>query len=268
MPREPSDAWASGAAYEPYIGRWSRRIARDFVPSLAVPGDSTWLDVGCGTGALSEAILARGFPHRLRGIDPSPDFIAFTRRALPDPRATFDIGDAQALPVDDAACDAAVSGLALNFVPDPQRAARELRRVTRPGGTVAAYVWDYAGEMQLIRRFWDAAIALDPAAAPLDEARRFPLCAPAPLTALFASAGLASIEVGALEIPTVFADFADYWTPFLGGQGPAPGYCAALSDAARTALRDHLRATLPARPDGTIHLIARAWCIRATVPPS
>jgi SAM-dependent methyltransferase len=126
-----------------------------------------------------------------------------------------------------------VSGLVLNFVPDPALAAREMTRVARPGGRVAAYVWDYAGRMELIRHFWDAAAALDPAAAELDEGRRFGLCQPEPLGRLFRDAGLADVGVRPIEVATRFRDFDDYWDPFLGGQGPAPGYAMSLDEPGR-----------------------------------
>jgi hypothetical protein len=140
-----------------------------------------------------------------------------------------------------------------------------MRRATRPGGTVTVYVWDYAGEMQLMRRFWDAAVALDPAARGLDEGVRFPLCRPDALRALFAAAGYGDIETRAIDVPTVFENFDDYWSPFLGGNGPAPGYCRTLPEPARNALRDRLRSSLPTDRDGKINLIARAWGIRAVV---
>ncbi|HCT76115.1 MAG TPA: SAM-dependent methyltransferase, partial [Micromonosporaceae bacterium] len=158
--------------------------------------------------------------------------------------------------------DAVVSGLALNFVPDPRRAAAEIARVAASGGVAAAYVWDYAEGMAMMRYFWEAATALDPAAAELDEGRRFPLCRPQPLSRLWADAGLDKVTTQALEVPTVFADFDDYWRPFLGGQGPAPGYAMSLTEEHRRALRDLLRARLPSNPDGSIPLIARAWAVR------
>jgi SAM-dependent methyltransferase len=167
------------------------------------------------------------------------------------------------LPLPDATFDRVVSGLVLNFVPDQPRAVAEMARVVRPGGEVALYVWDYAGGMQLMRRFWDAAAALDPRAAELDEGRRFPTCRPEPLRQLFETDGrLHGVATRSIEVPTIFRDFDDYWTPFLGGQGPAPGYCVALPEGARSALRDRLRASLPRQPDGSIHLVARAWAIR------
>ena len=163
MAADRKDVWASGEAYEPYVGRWSRLVAREFVAWLGVGPGAAWLDVGCGTGALTQTILDSRSPKRVTGVDPSDGFVAFARHKVADPRAAFEVGDAQALPVADGAFDAAVSGLVINFVPDQAKAVREMRRATRSKGTVAAYVWDYAGEMQMMRRFWDAAVALDAA---------------------------------------------------------------------------------------------------------
>ena len=257
------DVWASGDRYEPYVGRWSRLVARDFVDWIAAPKGLRWLDVGCGTGALAQTVLDRAAPAEVLGVDPSDGFLANARRYVTDPRVRFEIGDAQALPAGDGAFDAAVSGLVLNFVSDQAMAAREMRRAVKPGGIVAAYLWDYAGEMQMMRRFWDAAVALDPDARAKDEGVRFPLCRPEPLKALFAGAGLRDATVKAIDVPTVFKDFDDFWTPFLSGQAPAPGYCMSLSEERRAALRERLRATLPVRADGSIPLIARAFAIRA-----
>jgi SAM-dependent methyltransferase len=170
------------------------------------------------------------------------------------------------LPFTDASFDGVVSGLVLNFIPQPEVALSEMTRVAKPGGRVAAYVWDYAGKMQLMRRFWDAAVELNPAAAELDEGRRFPLCQPGPLRALFSGAGLREVEVRAIDIPTPFRDFDDYWTPFLGGQGPAPGYAVSLSETSRAELRERIRARLPVAPDGSIALIARAWAVQGLKP--
>lgn len=263
---ERKDVWASGDAYEPYVGRWSRLIAREFLRWLGVPSDQRWLDVGCGTGALSQVILESASPRHVTGIDPSEGFVSFARHKVIDRRATFRVGDAQALPINGSAVDAAVAGLVMNFVPDPARAAAEMTRATRSNGVVAAYVWDYAGEMQMMRRFWDAAVALDPAAIPLDEGRRFPVCHPDPLVTLFAARGLKDVAARPIDVPTVFKDFDDYWTPFLGGQAPAPGYCMSLPEDRRAKLRERIRESLPAKDDGSIHLIARAWAVRGTVP--
>jgi SAM-dependent methyltransferase len=263
MTGRPADAWASGSAYEPFIGRWSRRIAGPFLEWLDAPPDGAWLDVGCGTGALTHTVLEQARPASIVGVDPSPAFVDHTRRTTDDPRVSFRVGDARQLEDDDGTYDVAVSALVMNFVPEPERAVAEQRRVTRSGGLVAAYVWDYVhGGMQLLHHFWQAATALDGAAADLDEARRFPLCDPLALESLFAGAGLDDVAVTDVTVPTVFRDFDDYWTPFLGGQGPAPTYVASLDDGRRTALRDAVRERLPVAGDGSIALTARAWAAR------
>jgi SAM-dependent methyltransferase len=254
--------WASGVAYEPYVGRWSRLVAREFLAWLAAPPGSRWLDVGCGTGALSATILALARPATVTGIDASEEYAAYAREQIGDARAEFRQGDAQALPFPDASFDATVSGLVVNFLPQPSRGLAEMARVTRPGGLVAVYVWDYAGEMQLMRHFWDAAAALDPAALELDEGRRFPVCRPENLQRLLTEAGMRDVGVRAVDVPTVFRDFDDYWSPFLGGQGPAPGYVVSLTEVRRAALRERIRAALPISVDGGIQLTARAWAAR------
>ena len=260
MNQKRADVFAAGEKYEPYVGRWSRLVAKEFVDWLALPKGLSWLDVGCGTGALSQTILERAAPKEVFGIDPSAGFIEYARAHVPG--ALFAIGEAQALELEPASVDAAVCGLVLNFVPEPDHALLKMARAVRPGGQVAAYVWDYAGKMELMRYFWDAAVALDPAAAELDEGRRFPLCQPAALEALFTGPNLRWIEVHPIEVPTRFRDFDDYWSPFLGGQGPAPAYAMSLSEKRRNALRDRLRERLPAGADGAIELVARAWAAR------
>jgi len=192
-------------------------------------------------------------------------FLANARARIGDARATFRAGDAQSLPLPDRHFDAVVSGLALNFVPDPSRAVAEFARVGKSGGVAAAYVWDYAEGMAMMRHFWDAATALDPAAADLDQGRRFPLCRPEPLRGLWTDAGMEKVTGQAIEIPTAFADFDDYWTPFLGGQGAAPAYAMSLTEDHRRALRDMLRVRLPSGTDGSIRLTARAWAVRGMV---
>jgi SAM-dependent methyltransferase len=256
------EVWAAGNAYEPYVGRWSRLVARDFIDWLALPEKGRWLDVGCGTGALTHEILERAAPTAVFGLDPSEGFLAYARAHTDDVRAAFRQGDAQSLPFDDGEFHAAVSGLVLNFLPRPDQALAEMRRVLRPGGTAAVYVWDYAGEMQLMRRFWDAAVALDPNAEKLDEGRRFPICLPQVLAKLFDASGFSKIESRAIDVPTVFKNFDDYWSPFLGGQGPAPTYACGLSESARVALRERLRQTLATGRDDSISLIARAFAVR------
>jgi SAM-dependent methyltransferase len=258
------DAWQVGDRYEAYMGRWSRQVAPRFLDWLALPEALDWLDVGCGTGALSAAILERCKPRSLRAVDPSPDFATAAGAAIADARAAVQVGDAQALPVESGSMDAVVSALMLNFVPDKAKVLAEMKRVARTGATVALYVWDYpGGGVEFVHAFWVAAAALDPAAGELSEDRRFPVCTPGALTALTASAGFARVECMAIEVPTVFRDFEDYWHPFTLGAGPAPGYCVSLAPEARQRLKDRLHDSLPRQADGSIHLKARAWTVKA-----
>jgi SAM-dependent methyltransferase len=260
-----SDSWASGQSYESYVGGWSRLVAAAFVERLDVPPGARWLDVGSGTGALTEAVLGFSAPELVVGVEPSAAFREYAEARVPDPRASFRPGDAENLPVGDGDLDVVVSGLVLNFVPDRAAALAEMRRAARPGGTVAAYVWDYPGEMQLVNYFWDTAIALDPAARPLHEGIRFDFCRPEPLRALFADAGLRDVAVAPVVVPVEFASFHEYWSPFLLGTGPAPAYAMSLGEEDRAALREAIRARLPAADDGSVHLTARAWAVRGTV---
>lgn len=260
------DAWQAGDSYDNYMGRWSRRIAPLFLDLVALPGGLDWLEVGCGTGALSAAILSRCNPKSLVAIDPSENFLARARINVPDSRVDFRAGDAQALDIETASRDAAVSALTLNFVPDRVKALSEMKRVARPGGTVAFYVWDYpSGGLEFLRAFWTHAAALDPKGVELAEARRFPFCTPDGLTALATEAGLADVDCNALDTPTIFPDFDDYWRPFTHGTGPAPGYVASLTEEARRRLRDRLEANLPREVDGSIGMKARAWAVTAKV---
>jgi SAM-dependent methyltransferase len=198
------------------------------------------------------------------GVEPSEGFLETAKGNLAG-QAAFHQGSATAIPLRDASVDVVVSGLVLNFVPDQPAALLEMARVASNGGTIAAYVWDYAGRMELMRFFWDAAVELDPGASKLDEGVRFPLCRPAALEKLFAGAGLEGVEVRAVEIPTLFANFNDYWQPFLGGQGPAPAYAMSLDETARARLRDRIGERLPTEANGSIPLTARAWAARASV---
>jgi SAM-dependent methyltransferase len=259
------EQWSEGHAYDGYMGRWSRGVAEQFVNWLQLPPGLRWLDVGCGTGALSSAVLAHAQPDRLLGVDPSERFVAWCTSTVDDARARFTVADATHLA--EIQADVVVSGLVLNFVHDPADAVDAMAAVA-PAGTVAAYVWDYAGQMDLLRHFWDAAVELDRAAAELDEGIRFPICRPERLAALWLGAGLQDVSTHHIDVPTDFVDFDDYWTPFLSGQGPAPGYVRSLDGPGRDALRDALRRRLPAAADGGIHLTARAWAVRGRVAGS
>jgi SAM-dependent methyltransferase len=257
-----SDSWERGDPYEQYVGRWSRRVAPRFLSWLNIPAGRRWLDVGCGTGALSAAILDQSSPLSVVGVEPSEGFLATANEKFAG-RVLLRRGSAEAIPLADRSVDVAVAGLVLNFVADGRAAFSEMARVTVAGGAIGAYVWDYVGKMELMRHFWDAAVELDPDAAKLDEGARFPVCRPQALTELIVSAGLSGIEVTAIDIPTHFASFDDYWRPFLGGQGPAPAYTMALDETERAHLRDRLRERVPTQADGSIELIARAWAVRA-----
>lgn len=260
------DAWQAGDSYDSYMGRWSRQIAPRFLDWLDIADGLDWLEVGCGTGALSGAILAQCRPKSLIAIDPSEGFLAKARASVPDRRVVFEVGDAQALALDAASRDVVVSALVLNFVPDKQKMLAEMKRVTRAGGVVGFYVWDYpSGGVAFMRAFWAAAAALDPAAADLAENRRFPYCTPDGLSALAADAGLTAITCTAIDVATVFKDFDDLWHPFTLGAGPAPGYCISLTSDARQRLKQALHDSLPRRDDGSIHLTARAWAVKALV---
>ena len=258
------DRWQASDSYDAYMGRWSRAMAPLFLDWLDAPRQADWLDLGCGTGALSAAILERGTPRSLLGLDLSQDFVATARARLADPRADFRVGDAAAPDLPDASRDVVVSGLLLNFLADPAAALARQRRIARPGGRIGFYVWDYpGGGVGFLDAFWQAAGALAPAARNLDEARRFPHCIPEDLTALADRAGLDAVELTGLALPTVFRDFADFWRPFTLGTGPAPGYCASLAPEARQRLKARLRDSLATGPDGSIALTARAWAVRA-----
>ncbi|WP_345695045.1 class I SAM-dependent methyltransferase [Kitasatospora terrestris] len=257
--REKYDVWAAGAAYDRYMGRWSREVAGRFVGWLGCGAGLRWLDVGCGTGVLSAVVAERCEPRWVVGADRSE---AFVRAAAERTASGFVVADAMALPVGRGTCDVAVSALMLNFLPEPGVAVAAMADAVRPGGTVASYVWDYAEGMGLLRSFWGAAASVLPAAADLDEGRRFPLCRPEALRARWEDAGLVEVSTTAVDVPTVFADFDDLWTPFLAGQGPAPAYVASLAPADRDRVRDALAAAVPRRPDGSIAFTARAWAVR------
>jgi len=262
----PKDRWTSGDAYEIWMARWSRLLAPQLLDWLDVPPGARWLDLCCGTGILSQAIAERCRPARVLGLDRAASQIDFARRHRAGPSIEYGVSDAVSLPSADVSFDVCVSGLGLNFISDPAKALAEASRVIRPGGIVAAYVWEYSGQARFLREFWDAAIAVDPAAAEFDQGRRFPLCTPEGLRSAFVAAGFHDIALRPLDILTRFQDFDDYWQPFLLGQGSAPVYLASRTERVRDAIRERVKASLPAEADGTILLGARALAIRASRP--
>ena len=259
------DRWRTGDSYETFMGRWSRSVAREFVQWLDVDAGLSWLDVGCGTGALTDAICDTANPRLVVACDPSQAFVNHVNRNKADPRVSAVLAGDDCLPETSGGFDCLVSGLVINFFSDPLQSVREMCSRTRSGGVVAGYVWDYADGMQFLRFFWDEAGALDESARMLDEGTRFSICSSAALETLFGDAGLQEVTSGSIEIPTRFASFTDYWQPFLGGTGPAPSYVASLDDDNREALRSRLEHRLSDGPGNRIHLIARAWAVRGSL---
>jgi SAM-dependent methyltransferase len=255
------DKWTSGADYDKWMGRWSRLLAKEFLSWLNLPPNLRWLDVCCGSGVLTEAIVDRCSPARVAGVDASPQQIEFARTHRALPVVSFETGDAMALPFPEGGFDVAVCGLGLNFVPEPARALQEMRRVTVSRGVIAVYVWDYAQGTRFLREFWDAAAGADHEALAYDQARRFPLCNPEGLRTLFEGVELEQAKIRRLDITTRFSSFDDYWQPLLTGQGSAPGYLATRDEPTRNAIRERLRNSLATDSEGAIELPARAWAV-------
>lgn len=254
------DAWSAGQSYEHYMGRWSRMVAAKYINWLNAPSKADWLEIGCGSGALTQTILVNASPHSILATDASDDFVAHARAATTDDRANFQTANAQKLPFEDASFDIVTSALVLNFVPDKIAALTEMHRVLRSGGTLSFYVWDYpGGGIGFIDAFWKAAAAVDPKAADLNEGLRFPFCTGAGLTEICTQAGL-SPTLTPLEITTCFKDFEDFWMPFTLGAGPAPGYCMSLPDDHRDALKIKLMELIG--DNSPIDLTARAWAVK------
>ena len=259
------EQWEAGSSYEDFMGRWSRRLAPEFVSWLRMPRGVHWLDVGCGTGALADAVCSHAAPASVVGCDPAVPLVEYAREHSRDARQSFVIAGVGSLPRRPGGYESVTSLLALNFLPDSEAAVHEMRSVAAPRATVSACVWDYSDGMLLLRRFWDAVASLDSAAAALDEGNRFPLCRRDALTALFRDSGLGNVSCEPIEIRTAFTSFDDYWRPFLGGTGPAPSYVASLGADRRAILARKLEETLRRGPDGSIALTARAWAVRGTV---
>ena len=252
-------------AYERFMGRWSRQIAPLMLKFARLPEPEAVLDVGTGTGVLASAVTDAHPGATVTAIDPSAKFVEAATDRGSNPRLRFQVGDARALEFPDASFDATLSLLALNFIPDPPQALGEMIRVTRSGGVVAAAVWDYVEGMEMLRVFWDEAVAIDPAIASRDE-RHMPLCRRGELAALWREAGLEDIGELALTTDLVFESVDDYWLPFLDGVGPAGAYATSLADSARAALRARLAARLSmGREDQGFTLKARAWAARGVV---
>ncbi|MDP9023062.1 MAG: methyltransferase domain-containing protein [Actinomycetota bacterium] len=259
--------WTAAHGYETFMGRWSRRVAVRFLNDLHVPPARRWLDVGCGTGALTTVIAGRCAPSSIVGVDPSPSFLALARERLRDtPETRFEAGDAENLLFPDGAFDATVTGLTLNFVADAQRALAEMCRVTRPEGIVAGYVWDYDHPGFFLTRFWDAIAQVHGHRLPDDERGRWELCSLSGLAKLAAASPLRDRRVWTIDVDTVFADLDQLWHGFLLGVGPSGSYPLALSADRRDEVRAHLQASLPVAADGRVRLTGRALAVVGTRP--
>jgi SAM-dependent methyltransferase len=254
-------------AYERFMGRWSRVVAPRLVDFTDLPERGRMLDVGSGTGSLAFVIAERKSHTHVLGIDPSKEYVAYatSRNRFPD-RVGFEVGDAQQLDFPDASFDATLSLLVINFIPDPKKALFELRRVTKPGGKLSAAVWDYGAGMRMLRTFWDAAVQIDPEAGKVDE-NRMPLCREGELSALWRQAGLENVHEQPIDITMRFESFADYWDPFLLGQGPAGAYVRRLDRNKLPALREEIKRRLSLSAEDTpVVLSARVWSVRGIVP--
>ena len=258
------DNWNDGSPYEYFMGRWSSKMAVEFLTWLDPADSQEWLDLGCGTGALSKVIKTRHRPSDIICIDPSEDFLNIARKELGN--AQILVGTAGDIPLSDNSVDITVLGLVLNFIPDLESALIEIKRVTKSDGLVAAYVWDYSGKMEMLRYFWDAAIIENPDAVNLDEGVRFPVCNKDKIKTSFTEAGFDNITVAEIDIETHFQNFEDYWNPFLGGQGPAPTYLKSLPKDQFEKLKARVYKSLPIDEDGSIRLIGRALSVRASKP--
>jgi SAM-dependent methyltransferase len=258
--------FAKSTDYEQLMGRWSRRLSPLHLQFARVKDGDRVLDVGCGTGALASTLASMLPAAQVVGVDPSPDFIAYAQTRATAPGTRFEVGDAQALGFGDATFDVVLAQLVMNFIPDHLKAAREMRRVTRPGGVVSACVWGYDEGMDMLRFFWDEVVALDPAMASKDE-RTMKLSRKGQLGELWREAGLINVVEAPLEIELSFTSFDDYWKPFLKGAGPAGAYVVSLNEEARGKIEARLRRRLLGdRPDGGFTLKARAWCARGQAP--
>jgi len=260
-----NDPWSSGNAYEKFMGRWSSLVAKKFLNWLVIPPELNWLDVGCGSGTLTKLILETQKPAKIISIDSSEEFISHAQKILNNPSVQFKVCKAESLEVESGSIDVVVSGLVLNFIPEPEVAIHEMIKVTKNGGKIGIFLWDYSEGMQMLRYFWNAAIELDDKAKEFDEGIRFPLCRKGELELLFRKAGLKDVEEIPIEINTYFKDFNDYWQPFLGNVGPAPAYAMSLVPPKRKQLEIKVRNSLPMNKDGSISITARAWAVKGTV---
>jgi len=266
MTEAEAKMFSVSAGYERFMGRWSRLLAPAYIAFAGVKDGDRVLDVGTGTGALASALEAATTSSEIVGIDPSAGFINYAKKNVKSGRASFEVGDAQALRFADESFDQTMALLVMNFVPDHNKAIVEMRRVTRPQGVVSACVWDYNAGMEMLRFFWDEVVALEPVMAPKDE-RNMKLSREGQLGELWKKAGLVNVQEKPLVIEQAYTSFDDYWGPFLKGAGPGGAYVVSLGDERRRQLETRMRKRLLGnRDDGAFVLKAQAWCVRGEAP--
>ena len=266
--QEPKpNMFGDAEAYERFMGRWSRLLARPLMDFTDIADGGRILDVGSGTGSLAFVVAEGKARAQVVGIDPSKEYVAYanSKNRFAN-RASFQTGDAQQMSFPDASFDASISLLVFNYIPDSLKALREVRRVTKPGGRISAAVWDYGTGMRMLRAFWDAAASLDRTAEKLDQ-KNMPLCRAGELAELWKKGGLQNVQERPLDITLRFASFADYWDPFLLGQGSAGAYTGKLDRDRLRILRDEVKRRLSVSAENApLALPARAWAVRGTVP--
>jgi SAM-dependent methyltransferase len=258
---------SDGAAYEHFLGRWTKVLAPHFLDFAELPPDGPLLDVGTGTGSLAFAMAQRWPTRRILGVDVAEPYIAYAQSLAAGPSPAFEIGDACTLPFQDGTFCGAAAQLVLNFVPNAAAAVGEMKRVTKRGGTIAAAVWDFRGGLVFQRILWDTAAGIDPQAGiARDRLFSSALALPDALPRLFSAAGLGDVQRGSITIRMNFLNFDDYWQPLLGGQGPFGSYVATLSFDMRRRIEDAVRrAYCSGAPDGERSLTATAWAVRGRV---
>jgi len=256
MEHTKAQMFTSAEAYDSYVGRYGPTLSRAHVAAAGIEPHHRALDVGCGTGVLTQALADVVGPARVAAVDPSPAFVGACRRRVPG--ADVRLGTAEALPDFEPPFDAVMSQLVVNFMSDADAGVQAMRAATAPGGIVTSCVWDYADGMTMLRAFWDAALELDPDA---PDEQQMPHCSPDGLATLWARNGMTGVETAELEAEASYEGFDDLWAPFLKGVGPVGAYCATLDPARRDAFRDRFFERLGA-PSGPFTLSARAWFVR------
>jgi SAM-dependent methyltransferase len=267
---QPSSVFhaSNGAAYEVWLGRWANRLAKVFLDAVDLPETGDLLDVGCGTGALTLAMAERWPGRGVIGLDLAAPFIAYALSRRVGDWPVFEVGDACALKYQDGRFAGVMAHLVFLFIPKPEIALREMRRVTRPGGTVAAVVWDSRGGLVFQRMLWDTAVAIDPnARVARDSLFANPVAIPGGLAGFFREAGLTAVEEQSLTIRMDYENFEDYWQPFLGGQGPVGAYFTNLAPDLKARIKEAVRdAYCSGSPDGPRSLTASAWAVQGKAP--